>query len=394
MGRADVLSGLNAWSKPALIAGGVALIGSAAYAVVDATQFFRSYLFAYMYCLAFALGCLPLLALHHMIEGRWGFVIRRLLEAGVRTLPLFAVLFIPILVGMTTLYPWARPEAASDPLLSQKAVYLNVPFFVIRFLIYFAIWIGLGFRLNALSAADDRSPSPARQGQMRRIAAPTILIYAITLTFASIDWVMSLEPAWFSTIFGLIFMIGQALTVFAFSLCVLISISKRGVLAETVQTNDIHDIGTLILAFTTIWAYLSFSQYIIIWSGNLPEEAIWFQSRTGPAWKWMAVILVVFHFIVPFFILLQRRIKRNSSMVTKVAIGILVMRMVDIYWYVVPAFHPETAAMHVLDLLAVVGILGVWFAFYVRQLSRYPLLAVGDWRVQGNPKLREALSHE
>jgi len=360
---------LTALRRRTLAGGLVFLAACAAGAVASPGQFYRSYLVAYLFWIGIALGCLGIVMLHNLVGGAWGFAIRRLLESGIRTLPLMLVLILPLLFGLRHLYVWANPEAvAADELLRHKSVYLNVPFFLIRIAIYFAAWIGLAYLLSKWS----NEPS---LGKLQKLSGPGILLYGVTVSFAAVDWVMSLEPQWFSTIYGVIFLIGEVLTALAFVIAALrfLSNDKAGGGADPQQ---FHDLGNLLLAFVMLWAYVAFSQFLIIWSGNLPEEIPWYISRLHGGWGWMAGIQIGFHFVAPFLLLLSRENKRRLGRLAAVAGALVIMRFLDLVWIVVPAFSPREFRIHWMDLAAPLGMGGIWIAVFVHQLKGRPLVEV------------------
>ncbi len=361
---------------------------------LDPGQFFRSYLFAYLYTLGLSVGCLGILLMHNTVGGKWGVVIRKLLESGTRTFPLMAVLLIPILFGISSLYLWARPEiAAHNKAIQWKASYLNVPFFIGRLVVYFAIWMIYSWILNRKSAEQDRTGDPAIIVRMRQISAPGLVVFTLTATFAFIDLIMSLEPEWFSTIYGAMFLIGQMLETIAFVIAIVVVLSKRPPLSEILTVRHFHDLGNLMLAFTILWMYLSFSQFLIIWAGNLPEEIPWYLRRLSGGWGAVAIILLIFHFFVPFLILLHRFVKRNPALLQWVALLMIVVRLIDVYWIVEPAFyqeefplHTQVFQLHWLDFVAPIGLLGIWVAFFIWQLKRFPIVPVRDSRLMGEPR--------
>jgi hypothetical protein len=360
-------------ARLALIAGVAGAAVSLAGALFDSTQFFRSYLFAYVFWLAIPLGSLGFLMLHFLVGGEWGLMIRRLLESATRTLPLLALLFIPLLFGLHAVYPWAEPEhVAADQILRQKSAYLNVPFYIARTILYLALWGALAYLLNRWSREQDASAELPAGKRMRRLSGPGLLIYLFTMSFASVDWIMSIEPHWYSTGYGVIWIINQGVTALAFAIVGLTWLGTREPLARRVRPRHFHDLGNLLLAFIMLWAYMMFSQYLIIWSGNLAEEIPWYIARTEGLWGWLPPLLVIFHFFVPFFLLLMRDVKRNSSVLIWVAAGILVMRLLDTYWMIVPGF--ENSAVHWLDVSLVVAIGGLWLAVFLWQLEKMPLL--------------------
>jgi hypothetical protein len=325
--------------------------------------------------------------IQHVAGGGWGFVIRRPLEAGMMTLPLMAILFIPIIFGMPDLYSWARPEeVAESPLLQHKAPYLNVPFFIIRTVVYFANWIGLAYLLNKWSREQDDNPDigPAR---FQRLSGPGLALTALSITFASFDWMMSLEPEWFSTIYGFMFAVGAATAAFATGVIVLALLAQIKPLSEVVKVGHFNDLGNFLLASVMLWAYMSLSQYLIIWSANLPEEITWYIVRTEGGWQEVGLFLIVFHFALPFLALLSRGLKRRRQALAIVAGFILFTRLVDLYWLVVPAFYPSGLHLDWLNIVLPVGMGGLWIALFIWQLQRKSLVAVND------PHLKEITNH-
>lgn len=356
--------------RPAL---GVTLVGlvlAIVGAVLNLEQFWRSYLLAYVFWWHIALGCLGLVMLHHLVGGRWSAMVRRLLETGAMTLPLLALLFVPLLAGLTTLYPWTIPDVvAHSELLQNKTPYLNLPFFLARTALYFVVWITLAYLLNRWSLEQDQTADPRLATRMRRLSAAGMILYMVTATFAAYDWLMSLEPEWFSSIYGLIIIAGQGLAALALAIVGLRLISAN------VQTNTEHagwtqsfnDLGNFLLGFVMIWAYLSFSQFLIIWSANIPEEAVWYYHRSQGGWLEVGMILVASHFVLPFFLLLSRRVKRRAQWLTVLAALILLTRWIDLYWLTMPAFYPQGVHLHWLDIALLLGMGGGWFAFYLFQ---------------------------
>ncbi|HSX82354.1 MAG TPA: hypothetical protein VLQ80_27805 [Candidatus Saccharimonadia bacterium] len=351
-------------------------------------QFFRSYLLAYLFWLGLALGCLAIVMLHHLVRGAWGAVIQRLLESGTRTLPLLAVLVVPLLFGVHDLYIWARPQAvASDALLQHKSLYLNVPFFMLRTGVYFVVWIGVAYCLNRWSLLHDQAPDLPTERSLRRrlqlLSGPGLVLYGITTTFAAIDWAMSLEPYWYSTIYGVLFIVNQGVATLAGAIICLALLWDREPFASVVVPAHFHDLGNLLLTFVMLWAYVAFSQFLIIWFGNLPEEIPWYVHRTQGGWQWIGLSLLVVHFVLPFLLLLSRGVKRGVPRLAAVALAIMCMHLVDLFWLVMPAFHPVGLYLHWLDVVAPLGIGGLWVAVFVWQLQRRPLLPLHDPRLQG-----------
>ena len=364
--------------RPALIVGAVGILLSLFGAAIARDQFFRSWLLSYLFWFAIALGALPLVMLHHLVGGKWGFATRRILESVTRTLPLMTILFVPVIFGIHSLYEWSHDDAvAQDIILQHKSLYLNTPFFIARAAFYFAAWLLMGWFLNRWSKQQDSTRDGSFAKRFQRLSAPGLIIYALTITFASTDWVMSLEPHWFSTIYGMMFMVGQALTTLAFVIAVLALLADTPPISDFLEPEIFNDLGNLLFAFIMLWAYLSFSQYLIIWSGNLPEEIPWYLRRSRGGWQWIAVALALFHFAIPFFLLLIRRNKRRRQVISGIAIAVVVMRLVDLMWLVVPA-HEPTVHVHWLDIATLAGIGGLWVAGFSKQLRKQSLLPLGD----------------
>lgn len=363
----------------------VALVGGG---VGDPDQFFRSYLPAYVFVFGLALGSLALLMLQHMTGGAWGMMIRRLLEAASRTLVLIAVMFVPIALGLRRLFVWAIPElVANDAVLQEKVPYLNAGFFVGRAAFYFAIWITFAYCLSRWSAAQDVRPPAGDDRRFRVLSGPGLVVYGLTVTFASVDWVMSLDPHWFSTIFGLLLMVGQALSALAFAVAVLAAVADDDPFRDRLNPTHFHDLGKLLFALVLLWAYLSFSQFLIIWSGNLPEEIPWFVERLRGGWQYAALVILVGHFFLPFLLLLSRDLKKNRRALATMALVILAMRFVDTYWLIAPAFPREGFPVHWMDLAAIAGVGGLWLAVYLRLLQGRERLPMND------PYFNEAVAH-
>ena len=369
-----------------LIAGAAGAAVSLVGALLNARQFFQSYLMAYMLCLGITLGCLALGMVHQLSGGAWGVLIRRPIGAATRVLPIMTVLFLPILLGMRTLYPWTDANlVAADEVLQHKRLYLNVPFFVARAVFYFAVWNLLTYLLNAWSLEQDQNPDPRFARRMQKLSAVGLLGYGLTITFASFDWLMSLEPHWFSTIYGVLIMGGQALSAMAFMIAALVWLGRRPPLDRIVAPAHFHDLGNLMLAFVMLWAYFSFSQYLIIWAGNLPLEISWYQHRLQTGWRTVGVTLILFHFAVPFVVLLSRTVKRAPELLIKVALGMLVLRLVDLFWLIAPEFHENGLVVHWLDIVLPLSMGALWLAAFVWQLRGRPILPVHD------PQFDEAL---
>jgi hypothetical protein len=358
-----------------------AVLGTGAIAgwLVSPAQFYQSYLLGYMFVLGATLGCLGLGMIHQLSGGGWGVLVRRPIGAATRVLPVLTLLFVPIALGMHDLYEWTHEEVvAADRALRFKQPYLNVPFFLARAVFYFAAWNAIAFFLNAWSLEQDRTGDPRLSRRMQALSGGGLAAYALTVTFASFDWMMSLAPHWFSTIYGVLIMGGQGLTALAFLIVVLIWLGRRPPLQGIVGPDHLHDLANLMLAFVMLWAYFAFSQYLIIWSGNLPEEIPWYLHRLQPGWRAVALALVIFHFVVPFVLLLSRAVKREPRTLLKVAAAILVVRFVDLFWLIAPEFHQHGLAISWQDIVVPLALIALWLGCFTWQLRRRAILPVND----------------
>src|SRR6266436_2384730 len=375
----------------ALIAGMIGLVICIIGIFKAPDRFFPSYLLAFMFILGLSLGSLGLLMLQHLTGGDWGIVIRRPLESATRVLAAVAVLFVPIFFGMKYLYTaWLNaPPAGQEGALSDfQRSYLTLNGFRVRAILYFAIWGILVFLFNRWSREQDANPEDASLNRrLKMLAGPGIIIYVFVMTFAAIDWVMSLSPHWASTIYGFLFVVGQLISSMSLMIAIVVLLARTGPLSGVLQPRHIHDLGKLLLAFVMLWAYFQFSQLLIIWSGNQPEEITFYYSRLHSQWGVVAIIVVIFHFFVPFFLLLSRDLKRNPRLLPGVDIWLLFMRLVDLYWYTRSQFTPS-ALPTIWDLGAALALGGLWFFFFAGQLKQLPVLPVGD------PKLAEAIANE
>jgi hypothetical protein len=377
-----------------VIAGAVLLVICLAAGFADRAEFFRSYLIAFLFWIGITLGSLALLMVQHLTGGRWALVIRRILEAGSRTLPLMAVAALPLLAGMRTLYSWSRP-GQTDPVVLSKQLYLNPTFFVVRMILYFLVWFTLAYFLNKWSREEDAGEAGLKLWMhMEGLSGIGLVIYGLTVTFASVDWVMSLEPQWYSTIYGLLFMVSQALTALAFATTILIWLSERKPLSQVVRPAQFQDLGSFLLTFVMLWAYMEFSQFLIIWGGNLTSEIPWYLRRMEGVWGNIGLLLVIMSFFFPFFLLLFRHVKRRMRSLLIVALLILMMRLVDMYWMVLPAFGGGNVRLSWMNVALPLGMGGLWFAHFLWQLQRMPILPVHDPRMEEiTQQAQQAVEH-
>jgi hypothetical protein len=374
---------LDRVGRTSLIVGGAAAIATAGLAILNPAQFARSYLVAYVWVLSFALGCFGLMTLHHLSSGAWGIMIRRVFEAATRTIPALAVAFVPVALGMRALYPWARHE---EHLEGFSASYLTPNAFIVRAVAGFVLWSVFALALSRMSLRQDETGDKTLRRRMQRVSAGGVCVYVVVMTLCSVDWLMSLSPGWASTIYGFYVIVGQVVSALSFVILVALFLADRPPLEGRFRAEHFHDYGKLLLAFIMIWAYFSVSQFIIIWSGNLPEETSWYMGRMNGGWRWFSVLLVFAHFVLPFVLLLSRNLKRDKTRLARVAAMMLVVRWLDIEWLAAPAFS-EHVSLHPLDVTTPIALFGLWLYFFTRQLKTRSLLPSRE------PTLKEVLGH-
>lgn len=366
--------------------GGVFTLLMVVGALLDRNHFFHGYLVGFIFWTGVSVGSLALLMLQHLTGGAWGLVIRRVLEASTRALPLMLLLFIPIAIGVKNIYPWTDSAVMNaTPALQKKASFLNPSFFIIRAFIYFAIWSAGAILLNTLSLQQDRAAGREVKKRLQMISGPGLILTIICTTFAAIDWAMSLDPKWYSTIYGLIFVAAWSLSALAFTILVMSWLSDREPMNAVVQPRHFHDWGNLTLALTMLWTYFAFSQYLIIWSGNLPEETTWYVARQHGGWGIIALAIAILQFAFPFLMLLSRGVKQSMQKLALLAALILVMRVVDVIWLVEPTYSPGNFVFNWMDFVAPIAIGGLWLGTFAWQLEKRPLLPIND------PQLEQAL---
>lgn len=380
---------LNGLQTKAFVVGILGALGIGAGAAMGTdVSFFRAYLVAWVFCLSMPAGLLALTMLGHVSGGHWAVVLRRLGEAAGRTLPFLFLMGLPIAFGMTELFPWARPEVmAHDELVQKKAAYLNVEFFYLRAVIYFAFLSFMAWTLSRLARRYDETGEEAVLEQLKKWSAGGLVFHVLLSTFVGVDWLMSLEPHWFSSLFGAAFVQGQVLAGFCFSVLALVFLRTREPFKQLVIPKLFHDYGKWLLAFIAVWAYFSFSQFLIIWSGNLPEEVTWYLYRTKHGWEYVSRLLMVGHFVVPFILLLSADLKKKPRLIGAVALWILVMRWFDYFWLVAPSLHHDGVAFGWLDVVAPIGLVGIWLGLLVWQFKSRPPV---PYR---HPVLEEIVNH-
>jgi hypothetical protein len=375
----------------ALGVGVVTLLACFLGAVFSPAQFFRAYLAAYLFYLGLGLGSFGIVMIYYLTGGAWGFLTRRLFEAGMRTLPLLAILFTPIAYGVGYLYLWARPEmVAADKGLQHKQIYLNARFFWGRAAFYFVTWLLLAYLLSSGSRRQEETTDPTLSRRLVRLSGVGLVLYGITITFASVDWIMSLQPAFHSSIFGPVIASGQLLSSLALVLVLLAWFARQPPLSHVISLEVLNDLGNLLLALLVIWAYLVWFQFMLIWIGNLPADVIWYVPRSRGGWQWVAWALFVLHFAIPFFLLLMRSVKRDPLALAQTAGLILFMQLVFQYYQVIPAFPSAShLSEHWMDFLTPLGVGGVWLAYFLWQLKRTPVLPQHDASQQQAVHLRQ-----
>ncbi len=377
------------FGKIMLAAGVLGLLLSVVGYFTNSKQFYHSYLTAYCFWWTIVLGGLFFTLLHHLTGASWSVVLRRIPETLMATLPALAVLFIPLLFGLHDLYHWSHADAvAADALLAKKAPYLNSGFFIVRTIGYFVIWYLLARSLYKISLAQDHHPSDKQTHKMRRLSAPGMLLFALTLTFASFDWLMSLDAHWFSTIFGVYIFSGTVLAVISFVTLFALMLRTKGILKETITVEHYHDLGKLLFGFTVFWAYIAFSQYFLIWYANIPEETIWFQHRWQGSWKYVSLLIVFGHFVLPFLVLLGRAAKRNLKVMTFMGCWMLFIHWVDFYWLVFPNLHHHGIHISWMDFTSMLAVGGVTLWYFWRRLTAQALVPCND------PKLQASINFE
>jgi hypothetical protein len=370
-------------ARRSLIVGAVFGVVAVIGAVMRPEEFYRAYLLGFMAWLGVALGSMAILMIRHLTGGGWGMVIRRILGAAMRTLPLLALLFIPIILGMHRLYIWAQPlDTIADKHLREHLqditkTYLTANGFILRAVFYFAIWNLLSFLLTKWSKQTDRPGAPDNTQRFKAVSGPGLILYGFTISFAAIDWVMSLDPSWVSTIFGLIIVIGEVLSAMCFAVVVERILFNYRPMSEILKPDFVHDHGKWMLAFTMVWAYFNFSQWLIIWAGNLPAEITFYLKRLRGGWGLIGLTLVLFHFAIPFGILLSRPFKRDIRRLAWLAAWLIVMRYLDLFWIIEPNFS-DTLWFTVADIIVPVAIGGIWLAYFFRNLAALPLLPAYD----------------
>ncbi|REJ79404.1 MAG: hypothetical protein DWQ47_01300 [Acidobacteria bacterium] len=392
---------LNRMQTAALGVGGIGVLVSLAGMFLQPEPALRGWLLGFIFWAGIGFGGLGILLLQYVTGGAWGVVIRRVAEACSRTIPLLAVLFLPIVFGLYTLYDWANLAAAgTDYAIEWRGWYMEPTWWIVRAAVYFVLLFLMSMFLNRWSLQQDKAETPEKAaeylGMATKVSGPGIVLYVMVVTFLSVDWTMTLEPHWFSTIWGFLFVAGWALSCFCFSVAILAHLSTRSPMDEVLGKRHFHDIGKLMLALVMVWAYFNFSQYLIIWSGNLTEETPFYLVRSKGVWGGIGLTLIFFHFAFPFLILLMQDFKRKAKWLAALAIFILFMRVLDMFYIIGPAPMVGEVSQHLLevpfrlsiwDVVAPIGIGGVWFWWFVRELKQRPIVPFND------PMFKNAIKH-
>lgn len=365
----------------ALLAGILGLAACFAGAFFQTREFYQGYLFGCLFWLGLSLGCLTVTMIHYLTGGRWGYPARRFLEAGFSALPVLVLLFIPIFTGLGELYPWARPEAlALHQVLSKRLPYMTPGWFVGRSVFWLLSWLVLAWLLRRWSRAQDDRPNPAPARKLRALSGAALFLFPFTVTFAYVDWIMSLERNWHSEVFGVVVLAGQVLVALAFVTVLLRLFEGREELRGSATRKVFHQLGNLLLAFVMFWSYVAFAQLLIIYAGNLPHEISWYLHRIAGSWKVIVALIVFFHFFFPFVLLLFRVLKEDSGYLTGIASSLIAVQMITLFWMIAPSFHPEGFSVSWFDFAALIGVGGIWIATFLLGLRRAPLLPVHDPR--------------
>ena len=382
----------HSWNRIPLMSAACALLGAVACVILGASnpkQFFFSWLVSFLFFLSLAVGALFFVLIQYASQGGWGIVLRRIGETVFATFPVMAALFLPLLLGLHDLYSWSVPGAGEhDALLRWKEPYLNVPFFLVRAALYFVVWSFIALLYYRGSRGQDVTGDPAVSARLRRLAGPSIIVLALTQTFASVDWIMSLTPHWYSTMFGVYFFAGAFVGFIALLCVVAVAMRQAGLLDMVITAEHYHDLGKFLFAFTAFWAYIAFSQFFLMWYANLPEETIWFKARIEGSWKMVSVLLMAGHFGIPFLYLMGRDVKRSGSTLAIGGVWLLAMHFVDIYWQVMPTLHPAGIRPSVLDVAAFFAVGGCFVGAASWLMRRQALVPIRD------PRLAESLAFE
>lgn len=369
--------------------GAIGLIASLVGYFIDDTQFYYSYLVSFVFFTGIGLAALLMVMLHHITRSSWGVVVRRISETFASNFMIWGIFVIPVLLGIHNLYHWSHEDAvAADKILQAKSAYLNTTFFVIRQVIYFIIWGYLGYKLHKASVEMDATGDWGITTLMRKISAPGIPLFALSISFAGFDWLMSLDPHWFSTMFGVYFFAMFFQAFWPVMILLVLFLHGRGILKNTIQKVHIYDLGAWFFAFTIFYAYIAFCQFLLIYYANLPEEALWYYHRLEGSWKYIAYSLILFRFVVPFIVLLNREAKHNIKVLTATSILVVVVHFAEVYWITMPVVSEHGIHFSWMDIAALLGLGGIFFGLFFNRFKKHNMIPVND------PKLDESLSKQ
>lgn len=357
----------------------VGLIASFVGFFLNSEQFFFSYLTSFTFFTSIALASLILVMIHHITKSSWATVIRRIPESFISNIWIWSIFLVPVLLGMSSLYTWTNTEyVANDPIMLGKVAYLNVPFFVIRQFIYFGIWGYLGYRLHKVSVEMDETNDWGLTRILRKLSAPGILIFSLTISFASFDWLMSLDAHWFSTMFGVYFFAMSFQALFPVLILLIFWFHRKGILSNTIGKAHIYDLGAWFFGFTVFYAYIAFSQFLLIYYANIPEETLWFYHRLEGSWEFVSYMLIIGRFLIPFIVLLNRDLKHNHKILGFTAVLVLVMHIIELHWIVMPVFNHDGVVISWLDFATFIGLGGIFMGLFFQRLKKHNMIPVND----------------
>jgi hypothetical protein len=359
--------------------GVVGLLASGLGYFLDHDQFFFSYLVNFAFFSSIALASLFFVLLQHLTRSHWSVAIRRIPETFLSNIWIWALFIIPVILGMHSLYHWTHPEAvAHDPVLQGKAPFLNTTFFIIRQIIYFGIWSFLGYRMYHKSTEMDKTGDWGIQTLLRKTSGPGLFLFTITLAFASFDWLMSLDPHWYSTIFGVYYFAMSFQVMFATIILLIMFLFSKGLLTNTIQKGHIYDLGVQLFGFTVFYAYIAFSQFLLIYYANIPEETVWFLERLSGGYEYLAYFYFFGRFVIPFAVLLPKKAKSNYKIISTISVLILASHLVELYWLVMPVLDHHGFHFNWMTITSFLGLGGIFFGLFFHRFKQNKMIPVKD----------------
>lgn len=369
-------------SKALFGVGVVGLLASGVGYFLHHEQFFFSYLVNFAFFSSIALASLFFVLIQHLTRSVWSVALRRIPETFASYFYIWALFLIPIILGLHTLYHWSHAELmATDPVLQGKAPYLNTPFFIIRQIIYFSVWSFFGYRMYQKSVEMDDTADWGLQTLLRRTSGPGLFLFTITSAFASFDWLMTLDPHWYSTIFGVYYFAMSFQGLFATLILVVMFLWSRGILTNTIQKGHIYDLGVQLFGFTVFYAYIAFSQFLLIYYGNIPEETVWYLERLNGGYEYLAYFYFIGRFVIPFIVLLPKRAKSNYKIITTISVLILVSHLVELYWIVMPVLHHHGFHFDWITITSFFGLGGIFLGLFFYRFKQNKMIPVNDPRL-------------